>query len=116
MGPYLERAELRRRRNEATGVVWLGVGAVALLSLAFEAALDYLFYRSEQIGASHHVWIGPIGHVAIFVGVGWATVRRMRQVAPACPACGHLLLFTQGAIAMATGRCPECGERVLAES
>jgi len=65
-------------------------------------------------------WPEVAAFAALVAALATATIfvprleeRRVRKFGLACPACGEALLGTTGEIAAVTGRCGNCGHRVV---
>lgn len=94
--------------------VWIGLFLLGIIGLV--PLVDYLNKHPDASGwiarASGFVFLGYVTLVLSFML--WDAVSRQRK-GPTCPNCYKPLLHFNAKIAIASGNCPECGERVFSD-
>jgi membrane protein implicated in regulation of membrane protease activity len=96
-----------RRDGRLLAAVAVGLGVVQLVVIQWG---DRHGHRQQWLA-----WEG-IGFLLYMVLVVWLLVRMVRRVErsrPECPQCGATLKEMSERVAVATGRCDQCGGRVV---
>jgi predicted RNA-binding Zn-ribbon protein involved in translation (DUF1610 family) len=98
---------VREGRLLALVAVPLGLGQLA-----------YIKWADANLGGARPAIIGPIflGYMALVVLMLMRYRRRTRATRPRCPSCGAPLEEMSQRVALATGRCDQCGDEVSRES
>lgn len=113
------REEFQRQVSHAKAVARREGRLLALVAVPFGLAqLAYIKWADVHQGGARPIIIGPIFlvYLAAIVLVLIRYVRRARAALPRCPACGAALEEMSQRVALATGRCDQCGGQVSRES
>lgn len=94
--------------------IWLVFLVLGMISLV--PVVDYLDKRPQEFG-----WIAQasggafLGFIMLCFGLlAWSGVKEARK-GPKCPHCSRPLQHINAKIAIATGNCAECGEKVFTD-
>jgi hypothetical protein len=114
------KSELIARQRAWKSYSWKWLAG--FLVVFYGCIVAYVFLMTDVIGRFSGNWPTIIGlgvlvpMVASYVLFVWLQRRQCRRLGVACPHCGAPLIDIAGQIAVATGNCGNCGEKVLGET
>ncbi len=111
------RTEFDNRRRGAKAVAGRDARLLAIIAVGGGVGqLLMIRWVDRSLSPDVRLWIEGGVFVVYLVVVSWILVRLLRTqraVAVTCPACGAQLERLSLSVAAATGRCDQCGGRVI---
>lgn len=111
---FISSQEAMTRCSNKRAIIWVVAFFGALIGGG--ALIDQIEKRGSPAWASAVFLIGML--VVVFGSIGllmWFVKREQRRFGLLCPSCGKPLVGVCSQIAIATGNCGHCGERVFSE-